>query len=49
VADPGFDLRVGGVDFLNGDRGGGLKTLKVLKVDVKVISACFGYISINYA
>jgi len=34
VADPGFDIR-GGVDFVNG--GGGRKSLKVLKVEVKVI------------
>jgi len=42
VADPGFDLRGGGVDFVN---GGGIE--KVLKVEVKVILACFGYISIK--
>ena len=36
VADPGFDLFRGGVDFVN--RGGGIrKSLKVLKVKVKVI------------
>jgi len=35
VAVPGFDLRGGGVDFVNG--GGGRKSLKVLKVEVKVI------------
>jgi len=33
VADPGFDL--GGLDFVNGE--GGKKSLKVLKVEVKVI------------
>ena len=44
VADPGFGLREG-VDFVN--RGGGRKSLKVLKVEVKVILACFGHISIN--
>jgi len=32
----------GGVDFVN---GGGIE--KVLKVEVKVILACFGYISIK--
>jgi len=40
VADPGFDLRGGGVDFGNG--GGCRKSLKVLKVEVKVILECFG-------
>ena len=35
VADPGFDLR-GGVDFVNGE-GGGRKSLKMLKIEVKVI------------
>jgi len=35
VADPGFDIR-GGVDFVNGG-GAGRKSLKVLKVEVKVI------------
>jgi len=35
VADPGFDLRGGGVDFVNGGRG--RKSLKVLKVEVKVV------------
>ena len=44
VADPGFDLR-GGVDVVN--KGGGRKSLKVLKVEVKVILACFGHISIK--
>jgi len=40
VADPGFDLRGRGVDFVNGGwggggvRGGGRKSLKVLKVEV---------------
>ena len=34
LADPGFDLREG-VDFVNG--GGGRKSLKLLKVEVKVI------------
>jgi len=46
VADPGFDLR-GGVDFVNrGGGGGGRKSLKVLKVEVKVL-ACFSPISIK--
>jgi len=35
VADPGFDLR--GVDFVNGGGEGVRKSLKVLKVEVKVI------------
>ena len=43
VADPGFNLRGGGVDFVNGV--GGRKSLKMLKVEVKVILACFGHIS----
>ena len=38
MADPGFDLR-GGVDFVKG--GGGRKSLKVLKVEVKVIFSVF--------
>jgi len=37
--------RGGGVDFVNG--GGGRKTLKVFTVEVKVIFACFGHISIK--
>jgi len=41
VADPGFDLRVGGgvVDFVN--RGRGRKSLKVWKVEVKFIFSVF--------
>ena len=47
LADPGFDLRGGGVDFVNGE-GGGRKSLKVLNVEVNVIIlACFGHISIK--
>jgi len=38
LADPGFDLR-GGVDFVKG--GGGRKSLKLLKVEVKVIFSVF--------
>ena len=38
VADPGFDLR-GGVDIVH--RGGGRKSLEVLKVEVKVIFSVF--------
>jgi len=38
VADPGFDLGCG---------GGVRKSLKMLKVEVKVILACFGHISIK--
>jgi len=34
VADPGFDLGGGGVDFVNWGGGGGRKKLKVLKVEV---------------
>jgi len=49
VADPGFDL-TGGVDFVNG-QGGSRKSLKVLKVEVKVIFSVFwrhlGHISIK--
>jgi len=46
VADPVFDLRRG-VDSVNGG-GGGRKSLKVLKVEVKVIfSACFSHTSIK--
>ena len=38
VADPGFDLGEGGVEFVNGRRGGGGKiSLKVLTVEVKAI------------
>jgi len=44
LADPGFDLK-GGVDFVNGE--GGRKSLKLLKVEVKVILACFGHIAIT--
>ena len=43
MADPGFDL-TGGVDFVNGGvggGGGGRKSLKVLKVEVKVIFSVF--------
>jgi len=46
VADPGFDLS-GGVDLVNGGGGGGgggrkcRKSLKVLKVEVKVIFSVF--------
>ena len=37
VADPGFDLGGrGGVDFVNGVGCGGYKSLKVLKIEVKV-------------
>jgi len=39
VADPGCDLR-GGVDFVNGGRGG-RKSLKVLMVEIKVIPFAF--------
>jgi len=40
VADPGFDLwGARRVDFVN---GGGRKSLKVLKVEVKVIFSVFG-------
>ena len=38
VADPGFDLRGGGVD---NRRGGGRKTLEVLKVELTVILSVF--------
>ena len=37
VADSGFDLRGGGVDFVNGVGEGCRKSLKVLTVEVKVI------------
>jgi len=39
VADPGFDL--------GGGRGLCQRGKKVLKVEVKVILACFGHISIK--
>ena len=42
VAAPGFDLGVG-LDVVNG----GGESLKVLKVEVKVILACSDHISIN--
>jgi len=46
VADPGVDL--GGVDTVNEGLGGGRESLKVLTVEVKVISLeCFGHISIK--
>ena len=40
MADPGFDL-MGGVDFVNGRGGGRRKSLKVLKVEVKVVFSMF--------
>jgi len=45
VADPGFDLR--GRGLCQGDWGRGRKSLNVLKVEVKVILACFGHTSIK--
>ena len=35
-----------GVDFVNGG-GGGRNSFKVMKIEVKVILACFGHISIK--
>jgi len=37
VADPGFDLRDGAVDFVNGGGGGGRKIVDSVNVEVKVI------------
>ena len=47
MADPGFDLGGGGRGLCQRGGGGGRKLLKVLKVEVKVILACFGHISIE--
>ena len=46
MADPGFDLS-GGRGLCQRVVGGGEKSLKVLKVEVKVIFACFGHIFIK--
>jgi len=46
VADPGFDLRMGGGLCQRG-RGGGRKSLKVLAIEVKSFVACFCHISIK--
>jgi len=37
----------GGVDFVNGVWGGGRKSVKVFKVEGKVILACFSHILIK--